>query len=220
MKDSLYFHPELKNRSEKHFWIHPIMSFFKKRKNKINFICFTTLMMNLFIIMEFTVKIESLWGLTSVGKFYLLIYVADVIGAILSFCLVNRFSRVLLNRIHSSLIFVLSLILVIISLSQQLSSTVEIIFLSKCFFLLVIIGLLRVIFSFSIMYLFTYNSELFPSKIRILTLGSSVFITKIVLAFLALIPTTIFSLNLHTVSYRHLRAHETRHDLVCRLLLE
>src|SRR5450759_5696380 len=24
----------------------------------------------------------------------------------------------------------------------------------------------------------------------------------------------------HTVSYTHLRAHETRHDLVCRLLLE
>ena len=26
--------------------------------------------------------------------------------------------------------------------------------------------------------------------------------------------------NLKTVSYTHLRAHETRHDLVCRLLLE
>src|SRR5450759_12714 len=26
--------------------------------------------------------------------------------------------------------------------------------------------------------------------------------------------------GLHTVSYTHLRAHETRHDLVCRLLLE
>src|SRR5450756_2705466 len=26
--------------------------------------------------------------------------------------------------------------------------------------------------------------------------------------------------GVHTVSYTHLRAHETRHDLVCRLLLE
>ena len=26
--------------------------------------------------------------------------------------------------------------------------------------------------------------------------------------------------NLGTVSYTHLRAHETRHDVVCRLLLE
>src|SRR5665648_1166980 len=26
--------------------------------------------------------------------------------------------------------------------------------------------------------------------------------------------------NIHAVSYTHLRAHETRHDLVCRLLLE
>ena len=26
--------------------------------------------------------------------------------------------------------------------------------------------------------------------------------------------------DLHAVSYTHLRAHETRHDLVCRLLLE
>ena len=25
---------------------------------------------------------------------------------------------------------------------------------------------------------------------------------------------------MYTVSYTHLRAHETRHDLVCRLLLE
>src|SRR5450759_3257009 len=28
------------------------------------------------------------------------------------------------------------------------------------------------------------------------------------------------SLNIRSVSYTHLRAHETRHDLVCRLLLE
>src|SRR5450756_2610275 len=28
------------------------------------------------------------------------------------------------------------------------------------------------------------------------------------------------SIGLHPVSYTHLRAHETRHDLVCRLLLE
>src|SRR5450759_3118719 len=34
--------------------------------------------------------------------------------------------------------------------------------------------------------------------------------------------TFIFSVgaNLMAVSYTHLRAHETRHDLVCRLLLE
>ena len=28
------------------------------------------------------------------------------------------------------------------------------------------------------------------------------------------------SISIHAVSYTHLRAHETRHDLVCRLLLE
>ena len=28
------------------------------------------------------------------------------------------------------------------------------------------------------------------------------------------------SICINTVSYTHLRAHETRHDLVCRLLLE
>ena len=27
-------------------------------------------------------------------------------------------------------------------------------------------------------------------------------------------------MSIETVSYTHLRAHETRHDLVCRLLLE
>src|SRR5450759_5370235 len=31
---------------------------------------------------------------------------------------------------------------------------------------------------------------------------------------------TAFPPNYDTVSYTHLRAHETRHDLVCRLLLE
>src|SRR5450759_5656100 len=33
-------------------------------------------------------------------------------------------------------------------------------------------------------------------------------------------PTQVPSTNLGPVSYTHLRAHETRHDLVCRLLLE
>src|SRR5450756_2124003 len=31
---------------------------------------------------------------------------------------------------------------------------------------------------------------------------------------------SIFAPGLRSVSYTHLRAHETRHDLVCRLLLE
>src|SRR5450759_4095946 len=33
-------------------------------------------------------------------------------------------------------------------------------------------------------------------------------------------PSDILSLRAKSVSYTHLRAHETRHDLVCRLLLE
>src|SRR5450756_1038618 len=32
--------------------------------------------------------------------------------------------------------------------------------------------------------------------------------------------TPALSVNITSVSYTHLRAHETRHDLVCRLLLE
>src|SRR5659263_264831 len=34
------------------------------------------------------------------------------------------------------------------------------------------------------------------------------------------IPVTGITARIRTVSYTHLRAHETRHDLVCRLLLE
>src|SRR5665648_1235833 len=34
------------------------------------------------------------------------------------------------------------------------------------------------------------------------------------------IPTYSLPLRVEAVSYTHLRAHETRHDLVCRLLLE
>lgn len=49
------------------------------------------------------------------------------------------------------------------------------------------------------MYLFIYNSELFPSKVRVLTIGSSYCITKVVLAFLYLVPNYIFSLNLHVI---------------------
>eukprot|EP00825_Cyclidium_porcatum_P034023 TRINITY_DN35909_c0_g1_i1.p1 TRINITY_DN35909_c0_g1~~TRINITY_DN35909_c0_g1_i1.p1 ORF type:complete len:133 (-),score=21.35 TRINITY_DN35909_c0_g1_i1:11-409(-) len=33
-------------------------------------------------------------------------------------------------------------------------------------------------------------------------------------------PNVIYELGIRPVSYTHLRAHETRHDLVCRLLLE
>src|SRR5450756_2062295 len=32
--------------------------------------------------------------------------------------------------------------------------------------------------------------------------------------------TVVLFLSVYAVSYTHLRAHETRHDLVCRLLLE
>ena len=37
---------------------------------------------------------------------------------------------------------------------------------------------------------------------------------------LAVAMPEIFLLTMASVSYTHLRAHETRHDLVCRLLLE
>jgi hypothetical protein len=58
---------------------------------------------------------------------------------------------------------------------------------------------MRIVFSFSVMYMFNLNSELFPSKIRILTLGSSFFFAKLVLAIIALIPTSIFSVDLHII---------------------
>src|SRR5665648_1120688 len=38
--------------------------------------------------------------------------------------------------------------------------------------------------------------------------------------FLRVIVNLLYLLYIITVSYTHLRAHETRHDLVCRLLLE
>src|SRR5450756_780123 len=39
-------------------------------------------------------------------------------------------------------------------------------------------------------------------------------------AIVAILPDCLSGLPPGTVSYTHLRAHETRHDLVCRLLLE
>src|SRR5450759_5806703 len=37
---------------------------------------------------------------------------------------------------------------------------------------------------------------------------------------MALAAKSLFDFHYDSVSYTHLRAHETRHDLVCRLLLE
>src|SRR5665648_1210726 len=38
--------------------------------------------------------------------------------------------------------------------------------------------------------------------------------------YIPIVPMFFFQPGLLSVSYTHLRAHETRHDLVCRLLLE
>src|SRR5450759_2700009 len=43
---------------------------------------------------------------------------------------------------------------------------------------------------------------------------------RITLAPIVVLAGFIFEIWAITVSYTHLRAHETRHDLVCRLLLE
>jgi hypothetical protein len=133
MRNSKYFHPHLTNQTKKQFWIDPIRNFFRKSKNKINFAGFLILMVNLFIIMEFSLKIESLWGLSSIGKFYVLLYIADVIGAVLSLVFLSKFSRSLLNKIHTAVIMILSLILIITSLSKVLSSALEIFLLSNFF---------------------------------------------------------------------------------------
>ena len=126
----MYFHQHLDTQSKKDFWLKPLVDIFRKKKTRTNFICFILLMMNLFIIMEFSLKIESLWGLSSIGKFYLLIYCSDVFGAVLSLFVVNRVSRTILNRVHTALILVLSLVVAITSLAKSLSMTPEIILLS------------------------------------------------------------------------------------------
>src|SRR5659263_535311 len=54
---------------------------------------------------------------------------------------------------------------------------------------------------------------------RISALASGLFV--LLLAILNLIQFfTGVNMGIEAVSYTHLRAHETRHDLVCRLLLE
>lgn len=128
LRNSAYFHPHLDRQTKKEFWLQPLFTFFKKRKNKVNFICFVFVMMNLFIIMEFSLKIESIWGLSSVGKFYVLLYCSDVVGALFSL-LVSRVSRTILNRVHTSLILVLSLILTVTSLTKSLTLGLEIVLL-------------------------------------------------------------------------------------------
>ena len=88
-------------------------------------------MMNVFIIMEFSLKVESLTGLKSVGRFYILIYISDVVGTVLSLFIPQDFSRSFLDKLHTSLMFFLSLILLLASLFEVLSSPVEILLLSK-----------------------------------------------------------------------------------------
>ena len=56
---------------------------------------------------------------------------------------------------------------------------------------------------------FFFTSVGFQANLKVLRSGG-----KAMIVFLGLVITLI------AVSYTHLRAHETRHDLVCRLLLE
>src|SRR5450756_88641 len=79
-----------------------------------------------------------------------------------------------------------------------------------------------------------YNSEISPvensSAVRFVARYSysplcSLTRTNLSDIFSALAKTScvcvpLWTLSLLSVSYTHLRAHETRHDLVCRLLLE
>lgn len=125
MRNSMYFHAHLDRQSKKDFWLRPIAMFFKKRKNKINFVCFMFLMMNQFIIMEYSLKIESLWGLSSIGKFYVVLYSADVVGALLSL-LVKRVSRKIVNRVHTLLILILTVVLSTLSRTKTLTLPLEI----------------------------------------------------------------------------------------------
>src|SRR5659263_222304 len=68
----------------------------------------------------------------------------------------------------------------------------------------------------------TYSA---PHSVQPISAGSFAAYTEIFLPFTTSFPSSveIVPLNLPctvSVSYTHLRAHETRHDLVCRLLLE
>src|SRR5450756_3081027 len=55
---------------------------------------------------------------------------------------------------------------------------------------------------------------------RVFPMVMQAFSNSLLLAALALVVIIPLAILLGAVSYTHLRAHETRHDLVCRLLLE
>lgn len=60
--------------------------------------------------------------------------------------------------------------------------------------------LLRTLYSFSIMYLFLFNSELFKSQIRVFALGVSYFFAKLMLALIALLPSDALLSDTHSIA--------------------
>src|SRR5665648_924109 len=80
-------------------------------------------------------------------------------------------------------------------------------------------SIIGIIFAYTIITGETYSFTVPGSSILALSLS----VDKLSAFFIFILSLTVFAVSIYSigsVSYTHLRAHETRHDLVCRLLLE
>ena len=115
-----------KEQTSKQFFIDPVLSFFKKRKNKINFFGYIVLMVNIFTVMKFTKHTETVWKVKSIGLFYMLLYLADCVGASVSLIIYNNIDKKVLNFIQAFLMLATEIMGVVLSSLGKLDYRLEI----------------------------------------------------------------------------------------------
>lgn len=89
------------------------------------------MMISILLAAKFSLYTETLWEFKKMGIFYMFIYIADLIGILISYKFYSRFDKKILNIMVSFSTLLLEILISIFAGLWKLNYTIEIPFLSN-----------------------------------------------------------------------------------------
>lgn len=115
-RKSKYFKKDLEdNPSIQKRWFAPWSKFFKKKRNRQNFISYTFLIISIYLVLNITMMIENIAGFTILEVVNIVLTGSDFVGAMAGLFCGMKLSRKWLNIIHTFGLFVTTLTFVILA---------------------------------------------------------------------------------------------------------
>ena len=129
--ESRYFIEGIEHKSIRERWVSPFLKFFRKKKNRQNFISYAFLIICIYLVLNITMLIENIAGFQVLAVLNIVVTLSDFLGAIFGLWCTMCFSRKTMNLVHTGGLCVFAVTFVVLQTFKLATLNVTLVILGR-----------------------------------------------------------------------------------------